>query len=199
MIYVVMYLDGTSEVVNRSDFASVDIDRVERVYPGSYEVRIVSELVPLGEEKEKLEETIETFSRKYKGGVVTSGGLVNFDEWFMNGTNGDTAVIPEKVLVPQKTYKVVKIRDNVSISDSKGAAKIDKIPEKKEVSETKIEKTPEKKDQPENVKSAKSQSKKSGRDDDKQMPIFESEKKDAEVPKKTGKTVKKLAAKKKQS
>ncbi len=125
MIYVVMYLDGTSEVVSRNDLPKIDINRVQRVYPGSYEVRVVSELVPLGEEKEKLSETVAAFKQKYKGGVVTSDGLVNFEEWFMKASSGDSAVIPEKVLVPQKTYKIMKIKDDGQISEGKGAARVD--------------------------------------------------------------------------
>ena len=125
MIYVVMYLDGTSEVVNRNDFPNVDINRVDRVYPGSYEVKVVSELVPLGEEKEKLSETIEAFNKKYTGGVVTSDGLVSFEEWFLKASSGDSAVIPEKVLVPQKTYRIMKIKGETEISEGKGAEKID--------------------------------------------------------------------------
>lgn len=125
MIYVVMYLDGTTEVVNRNDFPEIDINRVQRVYPGSYEVKVVSELVPLGEEKEKLSETVAAFKQKYKGGVVTSDGLVNFEEWFLKASSGDSAVIPEKVLVPQKTYKIVKIKDDIQISEGKGASIVD--------------------------------------------------------------------------
>ena len=140
MVYVVIYLDGTSEVVNRNDFPSIDIDKVERVYPGNYEVKIVSELVPLGEEKEKLTETIDAFNQKYNGGVVTTEGLVSFEEWFKNGVNGDTAVIPEKVLVPQKTYRIQKIKDVVEISSGKGAAKIDAVPEKRVEKTEKVEK-----------------------------------------------------------
>lgn len=132
MIYVVMYLDGSSEVVNRNDFPNINIDKVDRVYPGSYEVKIVSELVPLGEEKEKLSETVAAFNEKYKGGVVTLGGLVGFDEWFTKAANGDSAIIPEKVLVPQKTYKIQKIKDIIEVSESRGAKKIDDFPTKKE-------------------------------------------------------------------
>ena len=66
MIYVVMYLDGTSDVVNRNDFATVDIDRVERVYPGSYEVKDRFRACSLRREKEKLAETVESFNQKYK-------------------------------------------------------------------------------------------------------------------------------------
>ena len=119
MVYFVMYLDGTTELVGRNDLGSVDIDRVERVYPGNYEVRIVSELVPLGEEKEKLEETIAAFKDKYSGSVVSGEGLVDFESWFENASNGDSAIIPEKVLVPQKTYKVIKIKDVVEPTEVK--------------------------------------------------------------------------------
>jgi len=124
MIYVVMYLDGTSEVVDRSRFSDVDIDKVERVYPGNYEVTVVSELVPLGEEQEKLTETVTTFRDKYNGAVVTTDGMVEFEEWFKNSATGDSAVIPEKVLVPQKTYRVKKIKGTAEISSGKGAKKV---------------------------------------------------------------------------
>ncbi len=189
MIYVVMYLDGTSDVVNRNDFATVDIDRVERVYPGSYEVKIVSELVPLGEEKEKLAETVESFNQKYKGGVVTANGLVNFDEWFTNGSNGDTAVIPEKVLVPQKTYKVQKIKDTVEISESNGAAKIDKIPGKVEKVE-KVEKPVE--------KAGRAVLKNKAKEAEKQVSIFEAQQQiEAEAKKNKPKQKKEKIVKKK--
>ena len=112
MIYYVMYLDGTSEIVNRNDFVNVDIEKVERVYPGNYEVRVVSELVPLGEEQAKMNETIASFKEKYTGEVVTNEGLVEFQEWFEKASVGESAVIPEKILVPQKTYRVVKIKDS---------------------------------------------------------------------------------------
>jgi len=140
MIYVVMYLDGTSEVVDRNSFSNVDIDKVERVYPGNYEVTVVSELVPLGEEQQKLTETVATFMDKYNGAVVTTDGMVEFEEWFKNSATGDSAVIPEKVLVPQKTYKISKIKGEVQISGAKGAAKVD-IP----IEVKKPEKKPEKK------------------------------------------------------
>ena len=119
MVYFVMYLDGTTELVGKNDLGNVDIDRVERVYPGNYEVRIVSELVPLGEEKEKLEETIAAFKEKYSGNVVSGEGLVDFESWFENASNGESAIIPEKVLVPQKTYKVMKIKDVVESVETK--------------------------------------------------------------------------------
>jgi len=119
MVYFVMYLDGTTELVGKNDLGTVDIDKVDRVYPGNYEVRIVSELVPLGEEKEKLEETIAAFKEKYSGNVVSGEGLVDFESWFENASNGDSAIIPEKVLVPQKTYKVIKIKDVVEPAEMK--------------------------------------------------------------------------------
>lgn len=119
MVYFVMYLDGTTELVGKNDLGNVDIDKVERVYPGNYEVRIVSELVPLGEEKEKLEETVAAFKEKYSGNVVSGEGLVDFESWFENASNGDSAIIPEKVLVPQKTYKVMKIKDVVEPAEPK--------------------------------------------------------------------------------
>ena len=148
MIYFVMYLDGTTELVGKNDLGNVDIDKVERVYPGNYEVRIVSELVPLGEEKEKLEETITAFKEKYSGNVVAGDGLVDFESWFENASNGDSAIIPEKVLVPQKTYKVIKIKDVVEPGEmkiAKVAAKPAEIPEKapEKVPEKKAEKVKE--------------------------------------------------------
>jgi len=50
---------------------------------------------------------------------------VNFEEWFMKASSGDSAVIPEKVLVPQKTYKIMKIKDDAQISEGKGASRVD--------------------------------------------------------------------------
>jgi hypothetical protein len=146
MVYFVMYLDGTTELVGKNDLGNVDIDKVERVYPGNYEVRIVSELVPLGEEKEKLEETITAFKEKYSGNVVAGDGLVDFESWFENASNGDSAIIPEKVLVPQKTYKVMKIKDVVEPGEIK-IAKVAAVrnPEEPEAApEAKHEKVAEK-------------------------------------------------------
>lgn len=196
MIYVVMYLDGTSEVVNRNDFSNVDIDRVDRVYPGSYEVKVVSELVPLGEEKEKLSETIDAFNQKYNGGVVTSDGLVSFEEWFMKASNGDSAVIPEKVLVPQKTYRILKIKGETEISEGKGAEKIDE--------RTLVKKQPVKTVQPEPVKVEKVEikevkkvaavkpvkEKKSQKLEDKQASIFDAAIEETVPEKKAAKVVK---------
>lgn len=149
MVYFVMYLDGTTELVGKNDLGNVDIDKVERVYPGNYEVRIVSELVPLGEEKEKLEETVSAFKEKYSGNVVSGEGLVDFESWFANASNGDSAIIPEKVLVPQKTYKVMKIKDVVEPGEmkiGKAAAEHVKVQEEPEAEpEVKPEKVPEKK------------------------------------------------------
>ena len=149
MVYFVMYLDGTTELVGKNDLGNVDIDKVERVYPGNYEVRIVSELVPLGEEKEKLEETVSAFKEKYSGNVVSGEGLVDFESWFANASNGDSAIIPEKVLVPQKTYKVMKIKDVVEPGEmkiGKAAAEPVKVQEEPEAApEVKPEKIPEKK------------------------------------------------------
>lgn len=141
MVYFVMYLDGTTELVGKNDLGNVDIDKVERVYPGNYEVRIVSELVPLGEEKEKLEETVSAFKEKYSGSVVSGEGLVDFESWFENASNGDSAIIPEKVLVPQKTYKVMKIKDVVEPAETKTV----KPDTSAEIPEPKPEKIPEKK------------------------------------------------------
>ena len=190
MIYVVMYLDGTSEVVDRSRFTDVDIDKVERVYPGNYEVTVVSELVPLGEEQEKLTETVATFKNKYNGAVVTTDGMVEFEEWFKNSATGDSAVIPEKVLVPQKTYKIRKIKGTAVVSDGKGASKVDipeevKKPEKKV--EKKAEKTVEHQKPVEKPKKTKTQV-----NDDRQASLFSS---DPKPVKKKAATVKKQAKK----
>ena len=61
---------------------------------------------------------------------MTANGLVEF---CMSGSETARTVTPllflRKVLVPQKTYKVQKIKDTVEISESNGAAKIDKIRE----------------------------------------------------------------------
>ena len=168
MVYFVMYLDGTTEVVGKNDLGEVDIDKVDRVYPGNYEVRIVSELVPLGEEKEKLEETVAAFKEKYSGSVVSGEGLVDFESWFENASNGDSAIIPEKVLVPQKTYKVVKIKDVVEPAE----VKIEKAAEPEIVPEAKPE--PKK----ENAKPAPAQ--------DVQESIFDSAEQPAEESKKRG-------------
>ena len=148
MVYFVMYLDGTTEVVGKNDLGEVDIDKVDRVYPGNYEVRIVSELVPLGEEKEKLEETVAAFKEKYSGSVVSGDGLVDFESWFENASNGDSAIIPEKVLVPQKTYKVVKIKDVVEPTE----VKVEKPVEQETVPDVKPEIKPEPKFEPKKEK-----------------------------------------------
>ena len=171
MVYFVMYLDGTTEVVGKNDLGEVDIDKVDRVYPGNYEVRIVSELVPLGEEKEKLEETISAFKEKYSGSVVSGEGLVDFESWFENASNGDSAIIPEKVLVPQKTYKVVKIKDVVEPAE----VKAEKTAEPETVPEAKLEVKPE--PEKESPKPAPAQ--------DVQESIFDSAE-PAEEPKKRG-------------
>ena len=171
MVYFVMYLDGTTELVGKNDLGNVDIDRVERVYPGNYEVRIVSELVPLGEEKEKLEETIAAFKEKYSGNVVSGEGLVDFESWFEKASNGESAIIPEKVLVPQKTYKVMKIKDVVEPAETKEP----KQAEPETVPEVKPETKPEPKK--ESVKVAPAQ--------DVQESIFDSAE-PAEEPKKRG-------------
>ena len=149
MVYFVMYLDGTTEVVGKNDLGDVDIDRVDRVYPGNYEVKIVSELVPLGEEKEKLEETIAAFKEKYSGNVVSGEGLVDFESWFENASNGESAIIPEKVLVPQKTYKVVKIKDVVEPAEVKSGKPV--------VPETVPEARPEVKPEPKQEKTKTAQ------------------------------------------
>ncbi len=113
MIYVVTFNDGTVKVVDKKDFGEVNIDNVEIVYPGNLEVKVVTELVPQGEEQEKLKETVATFKEKYVGNVVTKNGLVDFEEWFNDAATGESAVIPETALVPQKSYKVVRIKGEV--------------------------------------------------------------------------------------
>ena len=181
MVYFVMYLDGTTEVVGKNDLGEVDIDKVDRVYPGNYEVRIVSELVPLGEEKEKLEETVAAFKEKYSGSVVSGDGLIDFESWFENASNGDSAIIPEKVLVPQKTYKVVKIKDVVEPSE----VKIEKTAEPEIVPEEKPEIKPEPKAEP------KKEGAKTSRAEETQGSLFDEEKTSSdeaagEEPKKRG-------------
>jgi len=148
MIYVVKYLDGTTAVVDRNDFSSVDIDKVEKVYSASYEVKIVSELVPLGEESSKLNETVSVFNEKYNGNVVTHDGMVTFEEWFKNSSNGDSAVIPEKILVPQKTYKVIKVKSIPEISARKGIKEIETPVEPASDSKEEKKHTPEKMEKP---------------------------------------------------
>ncbi len=110
MIYLVQMKDGTSTVVDKKEFDSVDIDYVEKVYTAQYEVRVVTELVPEGEETERFTEVITAFEDKYRGDVVVSGGLLPFQQWFSDASTGESAYIPDKVLVPVKTYKVVKIK-----------------------------------------------------------------------------------------
>ncbi len=110
MIYVVKFLDGTVKTVDRADFGGVNINDVEIVYPGNLEVEVVVELVPQGEETERLQETIATFKEKYAGTIVSAKGLVDFGEWFSVAKPGDRAVIPERALVPTKSYRVVRIR-----------------------------------------------------------------------------------------
>ena len=177
MVYFVMYLDGTTEIVGKNDLGTVDIDKVDRVYPGNYEVKIVSELVPLGEEKEKLEETVAAFKERYSGSVVSGDGLVDFESWFENASNGDSAIIPEKVLVPQKTYKVVKIKDVVDPAE----IKIEKTAGSGSVPEPKPETKPEPKPEP------KKESAKAAPVQDVQESIFDSaEEQPAEETKKRG-------------
>ena len=112
MIYVVEFTDGRIEYVDKKDFVSVNIDDVKKVYSGNYEVIIVKELVPLGEEEKNLKETIEIFKEKYTTEIITQRGPLNFEEWFESSLSGSSAIIPEKILVPQKTYKVVRIKDD---------------------------------------------------------------------------------------
>lgn len=182
MIYVVRYLDGTSAVVDRSDFTAVDIDKVEKVFSANYEVKIVSELVPQGEESTKLAETVSAFKEKYNGNVVTHDGMVDFEEWFENSSNGDSAVIPEKILVPQKTYKVVRIKSLPKISPKKGIKEVEKEvkPEKeKNVTENK-EKVNEKK-QTSDVAVKPTMKSKGKSFDENQPSLFENENKEKDT------------------
>ncbi len=119
MIYVVEFTDGRIEYVDKKDFSSVNIDEVQKVYSGNYEVIIVKELVPLGEEEKNLKETIETFKEKYTTEIMTERGPVDFAEWFETSLSGSSAVIPDKILVPQKTYKVIRIKDGLHTKTEK--------------------------------------------------------------------------------
>ncbi|MFO7734780.1 MAG: hypothetical protein R6W70_01040, partial [bacterium] len=110
MMYVVKFEDGTVKTMKKSEFNDVDIDSVDKVFTGNYEIKVVSELVPKGEEQEHFSEILKTFREKYKGCVVNGDGIVTFGEWFREAEIGESAVIPGKILVPQKKYKVVRIK-----------------------------------------------------------------------------------------
>ena len=113
MIYLVQMKDGSSSVVEKKDFGTINIDGVEKVYTANYEVRVVTELVPVGEEAQQFSEVIASFEEKYHGDVVLSDGMHPFTEWFSSAATGEIAYIPEKVLVPVKTYKVMRIKNGV--------------------------------------------------------------------------------------
>jgi len=110
MMYVVKFRNGEVRHVEKAELASVNIDLVEVVYPGTLEVEVVTELVPQGEEQERLSDTVASFREKYNGKVVCDKGMVSFEEWFTKAATGDKAIIPERALVPVKTYRVVKLK-----------------------------------------------------------------------------------------
>jgi hypothetical protein len=110
MMYVVKFRNGEVRQIEKSELATVNIDLVEVVYPGTLEVEVVTELVPQGEEQERLSDTVASFREKYNGKVVCEKGMVSFEEWFTKAATGDRAIIPERALVPVKTYRVVKLK-----------------------------------------------------------------------------------------
>lgn len=116
MIYLVQMKDGSSSVVEKKDFGTINIDGVEKVYTANYEVRVVTELVPAGEEAQQFSEVIASFEEKYHGDIVLSDGMHPFTEWFSSAATGEIAYIPEKVLVPVKTYKVMRIKNSTDLA-----------------------------------------------------------------------------------
>ncbi len=110
MMYVVKFRNGEVRQIEKAELATVNIDLVEVVYPGTLEVEVVTELVPQGEEQERLSDTVASFREKYNGKVVCDKGMVSFEEWFTKAATGDKAIIPERALVPVKTYRVVKLK-----------------------------------------------------------------------------------------
>ena len=110
MVYVVKFRNGEVRQIEKGDLATLNIDLVEVVYPGTTRVEVVTELVPQGEEQERLSDTIASFREKYNGKVVCDRGMVDFGEWFASAATGDHALIPERALVPLKTYRIVKIK-----------------------------------------------------------------------------------------
>ncbi len=110
MVYVVKFKDGSVKTIEKAELAALDVDRVEVVYPGTLEVEVVTELVPQGEEETRFKETVAAFREKYRGKVVSEEGLVDFEEWFASASTGDRALVPERVLVPVKTYRIIKIK-----------------------------------------------------------------------------------------
>ncbi len=112
MVYVVKFRDGSIKTLNREQFGKMSIDEVEIVYPGTLELQVVTELVPQGEEDKRLEDILAAFTQKYEGVVVNDDGLHDFKEWFQSAKSGSSAIIPEKALVPVKSFKVTKIKND---------------------------------------------------------------------------------------
>lgn len=125
MVYVVKFRDGSIKTLNKEQFGKMSIDDVEIVYPGTLELHVVTELVPQGEEEKRLEDIIAAFTQKYEGVVVDEEGLHDFNEWFQNSKSGSVAVIPEKALVPVKSFKVSKIKNDELAKKSKKTKKSD--------------------------------------------------------------------------
>lgn len=142
MIYVVKFLDGTVETVDRNDFGGVNIDKVEIVYPGNLEVEVVTELVPQGEEAARLKETVSAFREKYAGDVVTDKGIVSFEEWFTGAATGERAVIPEKALIPVKTYRVVRIKSGTEVKEKRKEETPQPIPQQTQPAQPKPVQSP---------------------------------------------------------
>lgn len=158
MIYVVKFEDGTVKTMKKNEFNDVDIDSVDKVFTGNYEIKVVSELVPKGEEQEHFGEMLKSFREKYKGCVVNGDGIVTFGDWFREAEIGESAVIPGKILVPQKKYKVVRIKAPVELkkmgleeNESLFMEEVEKEKNKKE----KLEKVPEKQRKTEKLKTGK--------------------------------------------
>lgn len=147
MVYVVKFRNGTVKTLEKTDLASLDVDAVEVVYPGTLEVEVVTELVPQGEEEARFKETVATFREKYRGKVVSEKGLVDFEAWFASASTGDRALVPERALVPVKTYRIIKIKGEkipvprqspvpaevAALNDTKPTVKAEK-PKKEEIS-----------------------------------------------------------------
>ena len=110
MVYVVKFRNGEVRQIEKADLATLNIDLVEVVYPGTTQVEVVTELVPQGEEQERLSDTVASFREKYNGKVVCDRGMIDFGEWFASAATGDRALIPERALVPLKTYRIVKVK-----------------------------------------------------------------------------------------
>ena len=116
MVYVVKFKNGEVRTIEKVDLDSIDVDRVEVVYPGTLEIEVAMELVPQGEEQERFAATVASFREKYRGKVVSEKGLVDFEDWFSTAPTGARAIVPERALVPVKTYRVVKIKGNKKIT-----------------------------------------------------------------------------------